>query len=149
MSRTARLGRWPARGVAIGLVVLGVVLAIHLAPNKIITAPHPGLVDQIFNSRILVLFIRVVIVFAAGFIVASLFANVWASRWLAKAGPFEVSESVVADLKDQVRASKEEAATAADEIAALQVRLDKSDLTIHEMAEVIAALETEQHPDES
>jgi hypothetical protein len=85
------------------------------------------------------------LIFAVGFIVASLFANIWSSQWLAKAGPFAVSETVMATLKQQVRLKRAEAKEGAQKTAALEERLVRSNEMIDQLAQVIEKHREDQH----
>ena len=75
--------------------------------------------------------IRVVLVFAVGFIVASLLARIWNRQWLSKAGPFEISD--VKDLTGELDAAQLNLAQAEEDINSLNVRINASDRTIEEL----------------
>jgi len=74
---------------AAGIYVLGdAVLAPTPAPE------HPGYVDAVLASRVVIAAIRLAIVFAGGFVVLSVIGLVDQRRWLTKVGPVQVSEDV-------------------------------------------------------
>ena len=142
--RNARLKRWPARLFAIALVGGAVAVGIGLYPNYVMVPKHPSLLDEIFQSRTIIVFVRVLMMFAAGFVVASLLARIWNRQWLSKAGPFEVSD--VADLTADLDVADENLKEAEDNIATLNSRLAASDQTIKQLVEELnAELEERRH----
>ena len=129
--RAKRLKRWPPRVVVVALVIVAVVLGINLYPHQIRVSSHPSVLDETFDSRTLILALRIVVLFAVGFIVASLIARIWGGQWLSKAGPFEITD--VKDLTDELKQSEAQVANAQKEIETLDERLAKSDETIEEL----------------
>ena len=140
-ARNERLKKWPARGVAIGLVGGAIAVAVALYPHYIKLGKNPSLVDQIFQSRTIVVLIRVVLLFAAGFIVASLLARIWNRQWLSKAGPFEISD--VVDLTGELDAAEANLAHAEEDINKLNLRISASDRTIEELLTSLDAASTQ------
>jgi hypothetical protein len=62
-----------------------------LAPTP--TPEHPGFVDAVLASRAVIAAIRLAIIFAGAFVVASVVALVRQERWLTRVGPVQVSEA--------------------------------------------------------
>ena len=118
-----------------------IAVAVALYPHYIKLGKNPSLVDQIFQSRTIVVLIRVVLLFAAGFIVASLLARIWNRQWLSKAGPFEISD--VVDLTGELDAAEANLAHAEEDINKLNLRISASDRTIEELLTSLDAASTQ------
>lgn len=137
----------PGRGATIaGLVVLGViVLAIaaltrDLYPEDLAGRADPGFIDSIFDNKIVVLFARLLLVsgalvlaFGGVFIIASTVVRMKNQEWLRRAGPFEVSETAVTELEDQIAFWRTAALEGQDEIAELRELLEESDELIEQL----------------
>jgi hypothetical protein len=63
-----------------------------LAPAP--SAEHPGFVDSVLASRVVIAAIRLAIVFGAVYVVVSVVALIARRQWLTKIGPVEVSTPV-------------------------------------------------------
>jgi hypothetical protein len=126
---------WPARLFAIALCGVALGAGIALSPHYIAISKHPSLLDVLFQSRTLVLFIRIGLLFVIGYIVGSLLARMWRSEWLAKAGPFAISD--VKDLTDDLDFAEGALADAYEEIATLNERTVASDRSIRELSESV------------
>lgn len=84
-------------------------LGAWLFPKRLPTVRDPRLVNVLFDSRPLVWALRLLLMFATvvlavggTYIVASAVARMRNGDWLRRAGPFEASEAVVANLEDEV-----------------------------------------------
>ncbi|HET7122405.1 MAG TPA: hypothetical protein VFI17_14280 [Solirubrobacterales bacterium] len=83
------------------LLVVPVSYAIGdavLAPTPV--PAHPSFIDTVLASRAVVAAIRLAIIFAAAFVVASVVALTGRRQWLTRVGPVQVSERV-SDLVDE------------------------------------------------
>lgn len=100
--------------VALGVGVVFAVIGVY--PHKIPQPRNPSFVDDIFTSRIVVLFVRIAIMFAAAYVVISVVGLILGRRWIAELGPFKASEPIArlergaeaieADLKDALKRSR-------------------------------------------
>jgi hypothetical protein len=91
-------GQPPLWQTLIGIaVLLALALAAALAvaqiyPSQLPTGKNPSFVDNIFDSRVVVLMLRVALIFATGYVVISVIGLIVERRWLAELGPFKASE---------------------------------------------------------
>ena len=110
-----------------GIYILGdAVLAPAPAPE------HPGYVDAVLASRVVMAAIRLAIVFAGGFVVLSVIGLVDQRRWLTKVGPVQVSEDVgVVDVGRKQSVSDLAQARAA--IGKLRQELANSERTVNRL----------------
>lgn len=98
------------RAVALSLTAAGVAtLCAALFPHHVPTPQDPHVVDVVFDSGPVVWAARLLLVSAAfvlavggAFVVASVVVRTRNGDWLKRAGPFEVSESSVGDLEDDI-----------------------------------------------
>lgn len=98
---------------------LAVFVGFRLYPQAAPTpTKHPGYVDAVLQSRLLVLAGRMSLLFVAAFAVLSIAARMWNKEWLSKAGPFEVSKA---------------AATAEDEREGLKTKLARAEERIEHL----------------
>lgn len=67
--------------IVIGAIVV-VVMALHLYPNELAVKKEPGVLDNVFASRIVVAAIRAVILFAAIYVVLSMVILGWRGHWI-------------------------------------------------------------------
>jgi hypothetical protein len=95
-----------------------------LAPSP--TPDHPGFVDTVLGSRAVVAAIRVAIIFAGVFVVASVVALSSRGQWLTRVGPVHVSERV---------------ATVDAESQRLEGELAQSDADIDKLRQEIAVID--------
>jgi uncharacterized coiled-coil protein SlyX len=90
----------PKWQVAIGVIALAalgaatVVAVLQIYPHTLAKPKNPSFVDNVFDSRIVVLLIRVALIFAAGYVVISVVGLILSRRWLAELGPFKASEPI-------------------------------------------------------
>ncbi len=98
--RDARQEQTPLWQALVGITaLLALVAAVVLAgtqiyPSQLPTTKNPSFVDNIFDSRVVILLIRVALIFAAGYVVISVVGLVVERRWLAQLGPFKASEPI-------------------------------------------------------
>lgn len=84
-------------------------LCVALFPSRLPVPQNPQVLDVVFDNRPVVwaarlLLVSIAFVLAVGgaFVVASTVVRMRNGDWLRRAGPFEVSETTVTDLEDQV-----------------------------------------------
>lgn len=92
-----RSQRW--RIVLAGPIVLALLAAAAYAIGDAILAPtpvaeSPDFIDALLASRAVVAAIRVAIIFASCFVVASVVALIARGQWLTRVGPVHASEQV-------------------------------------------------------
>jgi len=113
---TPRGGTVVARLLLIALCVVSAYVALRLYPHRMPSSkPHPGYVETVLQSRVLVLAGRMALLFVAAFGVLSIAARMWNKEWLSKAGPFEVSKAA-ATVEHERELLKEQLARAEDRI---------------------------------
>lgn len=134
-----------AATVAAVLVVLAAVACIYLLvkdlyPEKLDTKADPGFIDSIFDDKVVVLFARLLLVsgalvlaFGGAFIIAATVVRMKNRDWLRRAGPFEVSETAVTELEEQVDFWRTAAQAGQEEVAELRQRLEESDELLEEL----------------
>jgi len=108
-------------------------LCVVLFPGPLPSSSHPDFVDNIFDSRVVIWAARLLLVSAAFvlavggvFIVLSTVIRMRNGDWLRRAGPFEVSEAALSELRDQVLLWRSAALDAHQEIEELKSRLEGS-----------------------
>jgi len=108
-------------------------LCVALFPGPLPASPHPDFVDNIFDSRVVVWAARLLLVSAAFvlavggvFIVMSTVIRMRNGDWLRRAGPFEVSEAALSELRDQVLLWRSAALDAHEELEAMRDHLADS-----------------------
>jgi len=108
-------------------------LCVVLYPGPLPTSSHPDFVDNIFDNRVVIWAARLLLVSAAFvlatgglFIVVSTVIRMRNGDWLRRAGPFEVSETVLTELEDQVLLWRSAALDAHDELQAIRSRFEES-----------------------
>ncbi|MGA2165183.1 MAG: hypothetical protein ABSH36_12030 [Solirubrobacteraceae bacterium] len=135
----------PAWQTAIGVVVLAalavaaVLAVIQIYPHKLPTTTNPSFVDNIFDSRIVILGVRVALIFAAGYIVISVVGLIVGRRWLSQLGPFKASDPI-ARLDNNAQSLESDLQDAADTIQDLEQRLVESDESLTKAQTDIYAL---------
>src|ERR1700689_1737947 len=80
--------------VLLALVAAAALAIAQIYPNKLPTTRNPSFVDNIFDSRVVILLVRVALIFAAGYVVISVVGLIVGRRWLAELGPFKASEPI-------------------------------------------------------
>ena|SRR5690242_12277368 len=116
------LGRGMKPAAVLLLAVAGIYVMgdAFLAPTP---APeHPGFVDAVLASRAVMAAIRLAIVFAGVYVVASAVALITRGQWLARVGPVEVSERVL-DADTEILRLERELAPARETIDRLRQEL--------------------------
>ncbi len=114
-------------------VLVAVALCTALFPRHLPTPRNPQVVDVVFDSRPVIwaarlLLVSLAFVLAVGgaFVVASAVARARNGDWLKRAGPFEVSEAVVANLEDQVHLWQSAARDSYEQLDAVRARFDEA-----------------------
>jgi hypothetical protein len=120
--------------LALALLVGLFFLMKGLFPADLPQPDDPDFVDAIFSNRAVIWAARVLLVAAAVvlavggvFIVASIVFRMKTGDWLKRAGPFEVSEVEVAELKDQIELWRRTAVDGQREMVETQELLEESD----------------------
>ncbi len=103
--------------VLAALVYLAVLAVIQIYPHQLPPTKNPSFVDNIFDSRVVIVIVRVALIFAAGYVVISVVALIAGRRWLSQLGPFKASypiarldqsaEALEGDLQEAVGTIKE------------------------------------------
>jgi hypothetical protein len=113
--------------VALLALVAAAALAVaQIYPNQLPTTKSPSFVDNIFDSRVVILLIRVALIFAAGYVVISVVGLIVGRRWLAELGPFKASEPI-ARLERGAEAVENDLGDALEMVADLKQGLVESD----------------------
>lgn len=86
-------------GVLGALVAAAVLAVTQIYPNELPTTKNPSFVDNIFDSRVVILLIRIALIFAAGYVVISVVGLIVGRRWLAGLGPFKASEPLARSMR--------------------------------------------------
>lgn len=116
----------------IGVVVLAALVAaavfavVQIYPHALPTTKNPSFVDNIFDSRVVILVVRVVLIFAGGYIIISVIGLILGRRWLAQLGPFRASDPI-ARLDHSAEVLQRELQDAVETIQDLEQRLVESD----------------------
>ena len=109
--------------VVLGGLAAGVVFAvIGIYPHKVPTSKNPSFVDNLFDSRPVLLFVRIALMFAAGYVVISVVGLILGRRWLAEVGPFKASEPI-ARLEQGAEALQKDLADALETVEDLERQL--------------------------
>jgi hypothetical protein len=124
-------------GGACGLLLVSVLillLAKSLYPADLPESRNPDFVDNVFDNRGVLWAARLVLVSAAGvlavggiFIVASVGIRMRNREWLRRAGPFEVSEGTLEQVKEEAEYWRRAALASEEEGLHLRARLRKSE----------------------
>ena len=129
-------------GFVVFLVLLaGLVLLLEgLFPSDLPHASDPNFIDAIFSNkavvwaaRILLVSASVVLAVGGVFIVVSTVVRMRKGDWLKRAGPFEVSETAVLELEDQIEFWRNAALDGREEVAELRELLESSNELIEQM----------------
>ncbi len=112
--------------VLLALVAAAVLAVAQIYPNKIPATKNPSFVDNIFDSRVVIVLIRVALIFAAGYVVISVVGLIVGRRWLAELGPFKASEPI-ARLERGSEALEKDLGDALGTVEDLKQRLFESD----------------------
>jgi hypothetical protein len=122
------------------LVTAAVLLLKGLFPVDLPDVDDPNFIDAIFNNKAVIWAARILLVSAAVvlavggvFIVASTVVRMRKGDWLRRAGPFEVSETAVKELEDQIEFWRTAALDGQEEIAELRELLESSDQLIEQL----------------
>ncbi len=137
--------RTPAWQTAIGVVMVAALVAaavlavIQIYPHKLPATANPSFIDNIFDSRIVILGVRVALIFAAGYIVISVVGLIIARRWLSQLGPFKASDPI-ARLDSNAQLLESDLQEAVDTIQELEQCLVESDESLSKAQADIDAL---------
>jgi uncharacterized membrane protein len=112
--------------VLVALVAAAVLAVAQIYPSRLPATKNPSFVDNIFDSRVVVLLIRVALIFAAGYVVISIVGLIVGRRWLAELGPFKASEPI-ARLERGAEAVEKDLGDALQTVEDLKQRLIESD----------------------
>ena len=109
-----------------------------------------GFLDNIFDNNVVVFAARLVLfsgalvlAFAAVYTTWSIVSWMKLRQWLKRAGPFEVSQEAITDLKEEVDFWRDSAVDANAENQALSQRVDESNDLIERMSQHIREQEME------
>ena len=109
-----------------------------------------GFLDNIFDNNVVVFAARLVLfsgalvlAFAAAYTTWSIVSWMKLRQWLKRAGPFEVSQEAITDLKEEVDFWRDSAVDANAENQALSQRVDESNDLIERMSQHIREQEME------
>jgi hypothetical protein len=126
-------------GFVVLLGALGALLLVlyRIYPAHLPEKENPGFLDAIFANHLvvfaarLVLFsLALVLAFAAGYTIVSIVQWVRQRRWLARAGPFEVSREAVETLQAQVELWQSQALKMDEHVQELAAELEASERII-------------------
>ncbi len=112
--------------VLAALVYVAVLAVIQIYPHQLPTTKNPSFVDSIFDSRVVILVVRVALMFAAGYIVISVVGLIVGRQWLSELGPFKAS-APIARLDRSAEVLQTELQDAIETIGGLEQRLVESD----------------------
>jgi hypothetical protein len=115
--------------VLAGLAAAAVLAVIQIYPQNLPVTKNPSFVDNIFDSRVVILVLRVALMFAAGYVVISVVGLIVSRRWLAELGPFKASEPI-ARLERGAEALEKDLGDALGTVQDLEQRLVESDTTL-------------------
>ncbi len=126
----------------LSIVAAGAVgLCAALFPDRLPAPGDPDVIDLVFDSRPVVWAARLLLVSAAfvlavggAYVVASTVVRMRNGDWLRRAGPFEVAETVAAELEDQVHFWRSAALDCYDELERIQAQADDDDARIEHIA---------------
>ncbi len=125
--------------VLAALASAAVLAVIQIYPHQLPTTKNPSFVDNIFDSRVVILIVRVALIFAAGYIVISVVGLIVGRRWLSQLGPFKASDPI-ARLDESAEALESDLREAVDTIQELEQRLVESDESLAKAQTDIGAL---------
>jgi len=119
--------------ILFALTTAGVAaLCAALFPAHVPTPQDPHVLDIVFDSgpviwatRLLLVSVAFVLAVAGAYIVASTVVRMRNGDWLRRAGPFEVSEARVAELKDQVHLWRSAAHDFRDDLESMRELIDE------------------------
>ncbi len=112
--------------VLLALVVAAIAAVAQIYPSQLPTGKNPSFVDNVFDSRVVVLLLRVALIFAAGYVVISVIGLIVERRWLAELGPFKASEPI-ARVERGAEALDTDLSNALETVEGLQQKLAESD----------------------
>jgi septal ring factor EnvC (AmiA/AmiB activator) len=127
--------------VAIVAVVVALVGAAlySIYPQKLATEKNPSFVAEIFHSRAVIVMVRIAVLFAAVYVVASAVGLMAGRRWLTQLGPFRAAEPI-AKLDDAAERLEEDLKDALGTIDDLSTSLEESDHALQKAHDDIASL---------
>jgi hypothetical protein len=111
------------------LTALAIYSAGDAAFSPAPVSEHPGFIDTLLGSRAVVAAIRLAVIFAGAFVVASVVALIARGQWLTRVGPVEVSERV-SDLELENRLLEESLENAEQTIDVLRYKLGETNFLL-------------------
>lgn len=136
-SRVLKVLKHTPRGLVVVLVLAtAAVLALGQYPHHELAGPNSTTVSRIIAAPAFVVALRIVVMYAVVFVLASILARIWNRQWLRKAGPFEVADDVQA-LKDERDRVRGEVQTAQARIGELNERLLQSNGVIERLGRAL------------
>ena len=136
--------------VLLALVVGAVFVVIGIVPHKVHEPKNPSFVDNIFASSVVLVFVRIALLFAAGYVVISVVGLILGRRWIAEMGPFKASEPI-ARLERGAEALQQDLADALETVEGLEsqlvengVALAQSQLDIEFLLDQIDTMEAQK-----
>lgn len=129
------------------LCLLGAaLLAKVLYPVELPSVKDPNFIDAIFDNRAVLWTARFLLVSAAAvlavggiFIVVSIGIRTKNGEWLKRAGPFEVSETTVGEVKGRIDLWRTAALVSQEKVVELTERLEESDEVIEQLRTAFAS----------
>ncbi len=132
-----RLSKHTPRVLVIAmLVATGLVLALGKYPHHELANSRATTAAKIVGAPAFVVAIRIVVMYAVVFVLASVLARIWNGHWLRKAGPFEVADEVQT-LKDERDRLRNEAIAAGGRIQTLTRRLEEAYDDLQKIGEAV------------
>jgi uncharacterized coiled-coil protein SlyX len=124
--------------VAVGLAVF---LYVEVHPGHVAEAKNPSWLDEIFANGVVLAFVRIGLIAAAAFVVASIAGLTSEGRWLTELGPAKArAREPIARLDSNVQVLETELRDAVDTIEGLNQRLVESDEALAKAQADIAGL---------
>jgi hypothetical protein len=131
----------------IAVWAVGVALLVKgLYPADLPLTKNPDFIDNVFDNRGVVWAARLLLVSAAAvlafggvFIVVSTTIRMKNGEWLRRAGPFEISETMVNEVEGQLDQWRSTALARQEKVVELTERLDESEELIAELDEIAAS----------
>lgn len=121
--------------VAPTLLILAVAAVYAIGDAVFAATPspkNPGFADSVLASRAVIAAVRIAIIAAAGYVVASIVALIGRRQWLTKVGPVEVSEQVF-DIDTENAALKNRLKREQERTAKLLAELAEADAMMHSL----------------
>lgn len=124
--------------ILVAVALLGAAL-YSIYPQQLAPEKNPSFVAEIFHSRAIIIMVRVAVLFAAAYVVASAVGLMAGRRWLTQLGPFRAAEPI-AKLDDAAERLEEDLKDAVGTIDELSKSLDESDRALEDARDDISSL---------